>query len=222
MEPSFAVDGECRHLGLAVVTLGDGVALEQNLIVLAELHLHAIQHPTDGAHRYLLVPAVAGYGSRTLRQSVTGNHAYAHRVDKLLDGGRDGSSGRGEEVVVLESQLLQEQGDDGLLIEAILHLQCQGRREALHQIVHVVFLTHLDGILHQLALQCTAAVYLLLHAVIDLLPEAGYGALGEGQEVHHQFADVHRQCTLMGTHGCVVHAMRQHHTLAQARGAAGI
>ena len=87
---------------------------------------------------------------------------------------------------------LEEQGDDGLLVEEVLHLQREGRRESLHEVIDVVCLADVQGIQHQFAGHGTAAVYLLHHAVIDLFPEAGHGAHAGGVDLGERAEDVLR------------------------------
>ena len=180
VEPAVLIDGLRCDLGLAIVTLGDGVALEQDLVVLAEADLDALEDTAHGADADGRVMPVAADGGGGLGEAVAGSHIDAAGVYELLHLARYGSTCRGEEVRILEAEGLLEQGDDGLLVEGIAQLQLQRRHEAPHHIIDIVFLTYRQRIQHQLTLHGAAAGNLLLHTGIHLLPEARHGSHAGG------------------------------------------
>ncbi len=64
---------------------------------------------------------------QTLCQTIAHNHVDADAVYELLDVGTDGSTCRGEEVGILQSQLLTHQREDGTVEYLVLQVQCHGR-----------------------------------------------------------------------------------------------
>ena len=108
-----------------------------------------------------MVP-VATDGGRGLGHSVARSHLDATAVDELLNGGWYEGTGGGEEVGVLQTQCLLQQGDDGLLVELITKLQRQWRKQAAHLVVHIVFLAHSQRVEHQFTLHAVAGGDFLL------------------------------------------------------------
>ena len=92
-------------------------------------------------------------------------------MHKFLDLHGHSRTGCGEEVLTLQAQILQQQGDDRLFVEHVLHLQPDGRHKPAHAILDIVLLANFQGVEHEVALYGAAGVYLLLHTGIDLLPE---------------------------------------------------
>ena len=260
VEPALLVYRHSCYLGFAIVAFRDGIAFEENLVVLAELHLHTIKRTTDGTERNSLIPAVARHGGSALGESIARNHQNACRANKLLDDRRNGSSGSGEEVVSLQSQGLQEQSDDCLLVEEIAHLQGKRWHEASHLVIDIVGLADAKRVFEHPALYGRGRVHLLLYAAIHFLPEprhsthtrrmhfakalqdvgrttvdsqraarldaeirpASFEDMREGQEVHDEVLVGKRQSTYVTSESGIIHLVRQHDTLADARRSAGV
>ena len=72
---------------------------------------------------------VAADGCQTFCQTVAHNHVDTYGVNKFLHIGTDGSTCRGEEVGVLQSQLLANQREDGAVEQLVF--QMQGNRRLL-------------------------------------------------------------------------------------------
>ena len=203
MEPSLSIYGIGCDFGPAVVSLRDGFALEENLVVLTYLHFHTVQHTTHTTQRDDAIPAVARHGGGALRESVTHYHADAAGVHKLFHLYRHGSTGGGEEVLAFKTQILEQQGDDGLLVELVFHLQTDRRHQSAHAVLHVVLLAHTQSVEHEGALHGRTAVYLLHHTGIYLLPETGNGRHAGGMHLKHGLKhilrlQIHTQRTTVG------------------------
>jgi len=104
MEPSVLVDGRTGRLILPVISFGYGRSAQQYLIVLAELQLQSADEPPHGPYRLGLPAAVARDRGCGLRQSITGHHIDAGRMDELFHYRWNGSSGSREKVSVLKPQ----------------------------------------------------------------------------------------------------------------------
>ena len=175
MEPSLAIDNQVCNLGLPVITFCDGITLQQDLVILPELQLYAVQQATYRAHAYSSVPSVSRYRCRALRKAIAYNHHDTCRTDKFLHLSGYRGTCRGEEVMAFQAQRLQQQRNHRLLVEEVLHLQGQRRKDATHLIVDVILPAHTQGILQHLTLDGAAVIYLFLHTSIDLFPETGNG-----------------------------------------------
>ena len=81
-----AVGVECLRIGCVAleVALGDGRTLEQNLVVLADLDLDALNGPTYGSDGERFAQMVAGHGSQTLGEAVADIEGNTDGVDKFL------------------------------------------------------------------------------------------------------------------------------------------
>ena len=106
-------------------------------------------------------------------------------MDELFDMGRHGGSGGGEEVGVLKAQFLAYQREHG----AVQHLVFQVERHrgllACAEILDIVLAAHGEGVLEELTLDGVGVVYLVHHAHVHLLPEAGYGRHAGGVSLAH-------------------------------------
>ena len=103
VEPSLLVDSQGCHLCLAVISLCDGITLEQYLIVVTEFQLHSVEQTTHRAHRNGLVPSVQSDGGRGLCHAISYHQLNTRGTDKLLHLWRDGSSCRRKEIMTLKS-----------------------------------------------------------------------------------------------------------------------
>lgn len=81
-----AVGVECLRIGCVALEVAfcDGWAFEQNLVVLADLDLDALNGPTYGSDGERLAQMVAGHGSQTLGEAVADIEGNTDGVDKLL------------------------------------------------------------------------------------------------------------------------------------------
>ena len=177
MEPAVGIDGLCRGLRLLVIAGGNGLATQQDFVLLANLYLQ-IRH--DFAYRpyHIACARVTANRSGALRQSVTHHHVDAYRVDKLADLVGDCRTGSRKERAVFDADGLLEQCIDRTLIELILQMEHHGRRLAQAQIVQVVRPSSLDGIQHHGPFQARLLFDALVYPLIYLLPKTGYAAHG--------------------------------------------
>ena len=115
------------------------------------------------------------------------------------------STGHREEVAVLNTDGLLQQGIDGLLIEFVLQVEHQRRTFTQAQIVEVMNFSHTDSILHQALLDSLFGGNLLVHPCIDLLPKAGHTAHQRGAHLLDGRSNL-----------CRFQVETHHHSLVQA------
>ena len=179
MEPTILIHRGIGGLLLAVVVAHDGLAAQQNLILLAYLHFNLGQ---NFAHRAQLevLQGEAGDSSTALCQAITHHHEDAYRVNKLANLIGHGGSGGGEEVATVNTDGFLQQGIDRALIEFILQMEHQRGLLAQEDIIHVMLTAHLQGVEHHCLHYPTFMGNLLLHTGIDLLPKTGHAAHHRG------------------------------------------
>ena len=105
---------------------------------------------------------------------------------------RDGGACRGEEMGILQAQLLAYQREDGLVEQLVLQMQRQGRLLAGGQVFYVMTAAYLLRMAEQLTLHATAGLDLLLHTLIYLLPETGYTRHTSGMLLAHRLLNLLR------------------------------
>ena len=95
---------------------------------------------------------VAGDGGKALGESVAHHHIDADGMHELLDMLRHRGPCRGEEMGILQSQLLADKGEDGLVQHLVLQVKTHRWTTALREVVDVVAASYLQGMLEELAL----------------------------------------------------------------------
>ena len=175
MEPAVFVDSRSGGFRFLIIAGSNSLTAKQDFIVFSNLHFK-VGH--DSTYRTYLIPLVeeAGYGSRRFRQSITHHHIDTHRVHEFANFIGYGSAGSREEITVLNTDCLFQQGVDSLFIEFILQMKHQGRRFACTQIINVVHLPDFKSIQHHCFPQAALLGNLLLYTGIYLLPKAGNAA----------------------------------------------
>ena len=111
-------------------------------------------------------------------QAITSHHINTYRKNKFLYGRRDSCPSSWEESSSIQAQCLLQQAIDGLFVEFILHVQPHRRCQSLTYIVHIVFTSYLDGILHQCLLNACRFVYHFVYTGIYLFPETRHTTHG--------------------------------------------
>ena len=186
VKPAIGVEHLFRGRLLLIITRRDRISAQEDLVVRADLQLQSRQDLTHRTERTPFALTIIGNGSRRFRQSVTDHHIKSHSVGKFFHLGRNGSTGRREEVRAVQTQRLAEQFVDRPIIEFILHLQHHRRRPLLRSVVAPIAHTRLQRILHQTALHLGRSGNFILHALIDFLPESRYARHTRGTNLLHR------------------------------------
>ena len=103
VKPAFVVDDFVCFLGFAVIFFEDGVALEQDFVVLTDFGGDAFQDASYGTDGEGLSDSAARDGGRRLSQSIARYHLDAADVYEGFYLLRDGGAGCGEEVGAFQS-----------------------------------------------------------------------------------------------------------------------
>ena len=186
MKPAIGVEHLFRGRLLLIITWRDRIAAQEDLVVRTDLQLQSRQDPAYGTERRTFILMIIGHGSRRFRQSVTDHHIKSHSVGKFFHLGRNGSTGRREEIRAVQTQRLAEQFVDRPVIQFILHLQHHRRRPLLRSVVAPIAHTRLQRILHQAALHLGRSGNFFLHALINFLPESRYARHTRGANLLHR------------------------------------
>ena len=96
-------------------------------------------------------------------------HEFADFIGHSRTGGR-------EEITVLNTDCLFQQGIDSLFVELVLQMKHQRRRLTHTQVINVMHLAYFDGVQHHCFPQSGFLRNLFLYARINLLPETGNAA----------------------------------------------
>ena len=92
-----------------VVANGNRRTLQQDFTLLADLDVDAFDGDTHRSDSIRLAQVVARNGSQRLRQAIAYHHVNADGMDEFFDMSRHGSTCRGEEMGILQAQLLTHQ-----------------------------------------------------------------------------------------------------------------
>ena len=110
--------------------------------------------------------------SNRFSQTISSQHIDTHRKDKFLYCRRNSRTCCREESTSIQTKSLLQQVTDRFFIELILHVQPHWWSLTLAYIVHIVFTTYLDSILHQCLLHTCSTSYHFIYAGIHLFPES--------------------------------------------------
>ena len=113
-------EGLTRQVFALVVAAGDGGTLEQYLALFADFDVDALDGYAHAAHGIGVAQMVAADGGQRLGESVAHNHIDANGMDEFFNIRTDGSTCRGEEMGVLQSQFLTHQREDGTVQHLVL------------------------------------------------------------------------------------------------------
>ena len=142
---------------------------------------------------------VAGDGGKRLRQTIAHNHVNADGMDEFLHMGTDRGTCRGEEMRILQTQFLTNEGEDGTVQHLILQMECHRRFLTEAQIFDVMLASNGKGMLEEFTLHGAGMVYLVHHPHVHLLPETGDTGHTGGMRLTHRLLHllrmgVHDQC----------------------------
>ena len=118
VEPAVGGEGLGGGDGLLVVTIGDGLAPQQDFLIVGYLHLQAGDDAPHRAYRKAC-EGIEGHRGRRFRQPVSHHHVQPHGVGKDADFVGHGRPGRGKEVAVLQPDGLLQQGVDRAFVELV-------------------------------------------------------------------------------------------------------
>ena len=171
MEPAIGINGLARGGFLFVIARRDGLAAQEDFVVLANLDFQLIYESAHRTQSDGLVDMVARHGGGAFRQAIAHNHIDARCMHKAFHFGRNGGTCCRKEVGALQSERLAQEADDGAVVEFVLHGQSEGRRDTLRLVRHPVAATHGQCLANEAPLHEGAIVHLLKHSLIHLLPE---------------------------------------------------
>ena len=110
-------------------------------------------------------------------------------MDKLLHLRRNIGACRGEDIGILQPDLLAHETQHGLVHQVVFHVEPHRRALTPSKIFHIALASNLERIVEDAALQGRGIVHAVFHSLVNFLPEAGHGAHACGMGLAHALLD---------------------------------
>ena len=135
-------------------------------------------------------------GCQRLGETITYYHINTDGMDEFFHMSTHGSTCRGEEMGILQSQFFTNKREHSAVEHLILQMECHRRFLTQAQILDIMLSTYGEGMLEEFTLHGTGMLYLIHHTHIHLLPKTGHTRHTSRMSLPHRLLHLLR----MGVH----------------------